>query len=110
VKRGDVVITVSAGDYGKPRPAVIVQADSYVLASFTIAPLTTEIHDAPLLRILVEPDATNGLQKPSQIMIDKISTVSRAKIGQQIGSLERATMQRVNRALVSFFDLGDTAA
>ncbi|WP_226019364.1 type II toxin-antitoxin system PemK/MazF family toxin [Novosphingobium sp. FKTRR1] len=110
MKRGDVVIAVAPGEYGKPRPAVIVQADSYALASLTIAPLTSDLQDVPFLRIPVEPDATNGLQKPSQIMIDKILTVGRGKIGQQIGTLDRATMRRVNQALVSFLDLEDAAA
>lgn len=107
MKRGDVVIAVSPGDYGKPRPAVIVQADSFSLPSCTIAPLTSELHDAPLLRITVHPDARNGLQKTSQVMIDKVLTVPRGKIGHRIGALGQSDLQRINRALLAFFALND---
>jgi len=105
MKRGDVVIAAAPGDYGKPRPAIVLQADAFTLASLTIAPLTSELQDTPLLRIGVEPTDANGLQRPSQIMIDKLWTVSRAKIAQRVGSLDQATMQRVNKALAAFLGL-----
>jgi mRNA interferase MazF len=74
VKRGDIVIAAPPGAYGKPRPVIVLQADSFTLASYTVAPFTSDLQDAPLLRVPVEPDSENGLQKPSQIMIDKIVT------------------------------------
>ena len=110
MKRGDVVIAVAPGEYGKPRPAIILQADLFALASVTLAPVTSELYDAPLLRIGVDPSADNGLRKPSQIMIDKVLTVGRSKVAQRIGTLDTETMRRVDKALAVFLGLGDTVS
>jgi mRNA interferase MazF len=106
VKRGDLVIVAVSGDYGKPRPALIIQADAFDgLASVTVAPLTGEIHDAPLMRIKVQANAGSGLKKISQVMVDKITAVPRSKIGQHIGSVDASTLRAVNQAIKGFLDL-----
>jgi len=90
-------------DYtGKPRPAVIVQDDHFDTDSVTICPFTTDPTDAPLFRLLVEPDQGNGLQAPSRIMADKITTVRRTRLGERAGLLDDTTVLRLNRALVVF--------
>ncbi len=95
-----------SGDYGKPRPALIVQADAFdVHPSVTVLPLTTEIHSAPLFRVTVLPGKDTGLRKISQVMIDKITTIPRAKIGSRIGRADAATMQSISRALIGFLGL-----
>ena len=94
------------GDYGKPRPALVIQSDAFAdLPSVTVLRMTSELHDWPLLRITVAPSAANGLRKPSQIMVDKAATVPRAKLGPSFGQLEPDTMRSVERALQMFLDL-----
>lgn len=100
-----MTIAVS-GDYGKPRPALIVQSDAFSAhPSVTVLPLTTEIHNVPLFRISISPGKETGLRKASQIMVDKMTTVPRAKIGPRIGRVETATMHAVRRALLGFLEL-----
>lgn len=101
LKRGDVVVVALAGDYGKPRPALIIQSDLFneTHASITVVPVTSTIVDAPLFRLTVEPSRGNGLRSLSQLMIDKVTTVSRTRITQSIGRLEDDLMVRVSRAL-----------
>jgi mRNA interferase MazF len=106
VRRADLVTIALSGDYGKPRPALVVQADAFdALTSVTVLRLTSELHDWPLFRITVEPGADTGLQKRSQVMIDKAATVPRSRIGRRIGRLDAATMQAVNAALMRFFGI-----
>jgi len=103
VRRGDLVIAVIPGDYGKPRPALIVQSDAFSeMASLTVLPLTSDLQPAPLLRITIEPSAGNGLDRRSQIMIDKAVTVPRPKIGAHIGRVEDETMRFTDVALARF--------
>jgi mRNA interferase MazF len=105
MKRGDLVTISVSGDYGKPRPALVVQADVFaVLPSVTVLQLTSEIHDEHLVRITVQPSAGNGLRKPSQVMIDRAVTVPRTKVGPVFGRLADAGMLAVSRALVGFWD------
>lgn len=100
MKRGDFVTIVLQGDFGKPRPALVVQADPFeALATVTVLPVTSTLVDAPLLRIAVEPDARNGLSKPSQVMADKVVTVRRDKVGPAFGTASDELMLTVNRAL-----------
>jgi mRNA interferase MazF len=103
VGRGDVVIAVISGDYGKPRPTLVVQGDAFQgMESLTLLPLTTELRDSPLMRIAIEPTDQNGLRERSQIMIDKIATVMSRKIGRRIGRVDNTTMRLVDRALARF--------
>lgn len=91
LRRGTVVTVVSPGvDSGKPRPAVVVQADRWLQAhpSATLCPLTSTLMAAPLVRIPVEPSPRNGLRKPSQLMVDKLFTVPMEAVGAVMGQLE----------------------
>lgn len=106
MRRGEVWTVSAAGFAGKPRPAVIVQGDAFdATASVTICVFTTDETDAPLFRLLMEPDDTNGLREPSRLMADKIVTVGRDKFGRQIGRLADADMTRLDRALMVFLGL-----
>ncbi len=95
VRRGELIAVAFSGDYGKPRQALVVQADPVAaLLSPTMLPLTSESHDEYLLRITVQPRQHNGLQCPSQIMVDKICTVLRATIGTRIGETDGPRCRR----------------
>jgi mRNA interferase MazF len=106
-RRGDIW-TVSGGkDYaGKPRPAVIVQDDSFdATASITICAFTTDPTDAPLFRVLVEPNQRNGLRAPCRLMVDKITTVPKSKVGARVGRLDDEDILRLNQAALVFLGL-----
>lgn len=106
MKRGDIVMAAPPGNYGKPRPVLVVQADAYrALPSVTVLPLTSHLECAPLIRLAIEPSAENGLQKPSQVMIDKAVTLPRSRVGQRIGQADPGTLQAVNVALARFLGL-----
>ena len=107
IKRGDIVSIATQGDFGKPRPALVIQSDLFTAhPSVSVLPITSFILDAPLLRITLEPSELNGLKKTSQVMIDKIVTVVREKVGGHIGSLDFATMQEIDRCLAVFLGVG----
>ncbi len=106
MKRGDIVTIVFAGEYGKPRPGLIIQSDLFEeTPSVTVLPITSHLVNAPLLRIQVELSETNGLKMTSQIMIDKLYTTPREKIGKIIGSLDTKLMISVDRALAVFIGI-----
>ena len=107
MRRGDLVVVAIQGDYGKPRPALVVQSDLFneTHGSITVAPVTSTIIDTPLFRVTVEPSRRNGLRLVSQIMVDKITTVRRLRLGQTIGRLEEDAMLRVSRALALWFGI-----
>jgi len=95
------VVVAMPGDYGKPRPALVLQSDLFneTHTSITVAPVTSTIVDTPLFRVTVEPSRGNGLRLVSQIMVDKITTVRRQRVGQTIGRMEDDVMLRLSRAL-----------
>jgi mRNA interferase MazF len=107
VSRGEIWTIAGAGDYaGKARPAVIVQDDRFdVTRSVTLCGLTTNATEVPLIRPLIEPTLRNGLQEQSRIMVDKITTVRRAKLGKRVGALDAEDMVRLDRALMVFLGL-----
>jgi mRNA interferase MazF len=106
VKRGDFVTVALQGDLGKPRPALVVQADRFdATATLTVLPLSSALVDAPLLRLTVEPDDLNGLRVRSQVLIDKAATIQRAKVGPAFGAATDAFMLSVSRALALFLGL-----
>jgi mRNA interferase MazF len=106
MKRGDLVTVAVSGDYGKPRPALVVQADAFDRhPSVIVLPLTSEMHDAPLFRVTVAADSETGLRVPSQIMVDKATAVPRVKLGARIGQIDGATLQAVDAALRGFLGL-----
>lgn len=103
MKRGDLVTIALQGDYGKPRPALIIQSDLFIEhLSVTILPVTGELREAPLLRIRLEPDANNGLQKTSEVMVDKAQSISRDKVGNVFGHLSEDEILAVSRSLAVF--------
>lgn len=103
MRRGDLVTVAVAGDFEKPRPALIIQADRFdATASVTVLLLSSTPADAPLIRLTAEPTAANGLRRPSQIMIDKTMTVRRDKVGEAFGRFDDETMAAVNRSLAVF--------
>ena len=107
MKRGEVW-TVSGGESytGGPRPGVIVQEDRFdQTSSITLCTFTTDRTDAPLLRMLIEPTDRNGLKIASRLMIDKITTVPKARLGKRIGKLTDEDTVRLNRALTVFLGL-----
>lgn len=107
MKRGEVW-TVSGGkDYaGKPRPVVILQDDSFdATDSITICAFTTDPSEAPLFRLAVEPNERNGLRSSSRLMVDKITTVPRSKVGERIGRLDEEDLIRLNQAAMVFLGL-----
>jgi mRNA interferase MazF len=107
LRRGEIW-TVSGGpDYaGKPRPALVVQDDRFDTDSVTICPFTTDPTDAPLFRLLIESSDTNGLSNDSRLMIDKITTVRRSKLGgMALGRVTDSDLVRVNRAIVTFLGI-----
>jgi mRNA interferase MazF len=109
MKRGDVVVVAAAGDYAKPRPAVIVQTDAFpeTHASVVVCQMTSELVDAPDFRVTIEPGDENGLRARSQIMADKPVTVRRARIGPTLGRLNDGEIRRLNVALAFAMGLAD---
>lgn len=101
IRRGDVVLCAAPGDYGKPRPAVVVQSDLFnpTHASITLCPITSELIDAPLFRLDVLPSKDNGLRKHSQVIVDKITSQPRRRIGAVVGRLSVQQLQTLDRAL-----------
>ena len=106
MKRGEVWTVSGGGFAGKPRPAVIVQDDRFdASASITLCVFTTDDTEAPLFRLPVTPSESNGLRSVSRIMVDKITTVSKERIGERIGYLDDADVTRLNRAVMVFIGL-----
>jgi mRNA interferase MazF len=107
VRRGEIWTAAGGSGYvGKPRPVVIIQDDRFdATESVTVCAFTTDPTDAPLIRLPVQPDEVNGLADRSSLMIDKITTVPRSKLGQRMGRLGDDDMVRLGRAVVVFFGL-----
>lgn len=104
--RGDFVTIAMQGDLGKPRPALVIQADQFSEhTSATVLPVTSMIVVAPLIRVAVQPDAKNGLQKSSQVMVDKVMTIKRDKIGTTIGHIDAETLIEIERCLAVFLGI-----
>ena len=112
MRRGEVWTVAGGKDYaGKPRPAVILQDDRFdKTASVTICAFTTDPTDAPLFRLLIQPSATNGLRTACRLMVDKITTVPKSKIGSLVGRLADEDTLRLNRAVLVFLGIAAPAA
>ena len=109
MRRGDLVTVAAAGDYGKPRPAVIVQTDAFPEshASVVVCQLTSDLADAPDFRVTIDPSPENGLRLTSQVMADKPVTVRRERIGPRFGRLGDRDMARLGAALAFVLGLAD---
>lgn len=107
MRRGEIWTAAAGSGYaGKPRPVVIIQDDRFdATASVTVCAFTTEPTEAPLIRLPVEPDEINGLRDRSSLMVDKITTVPRSKLGPRLGRLGDDDMVRLGRAVIVFFGL-----
>ncbi len=107
MKRGEIWTIAGGGDHtGKPRPAVIIQDDNFdATASITICTFTTDPTEAPLFRIPIEPSEKNGLRADSRLMVDKLTTVSKERLGSRIGRLADEDMVRLNRATLVFLGM-----
>lgn len=111
MKRGEIWTVAGGGDYtGTARPVLIIQDDSFnATDSITVCPITTDPADIPLFRVPAEPNGRNGLDGPSRIMIDKVTTVRRARIGTRLGQLDDVDVIGVNRAIAVFLGLGSSS-
>src|SRR3954451_2086112 len=107
MRRGEVWTVAGGKDYaGKPRPVVIVQDDAFdATGSITICAFTTDQTEAPLFRLPIEPNERNGLRSASRLMVDKITTVPKSKIGARIGRLDDEDILRMNQAMLVFLGL-----
>jgi mRNA interferase MazF len=108
LKRGEIWTVAGGKDYaGKPRPAVVLQDDRFdATESITVCAVTYDPTDAPLFRVLIAPNERNGLNALSRLMVDKIATVPKNKLGHRIGHLDAEDMERVNQAILIFLGLG----
>jgi mRNA interferase MazF len=107
VTRGEIYTVAARGPYtGKPRPVVILQDDRFdATASVTVCPFTTNPVEAPLLRLPIDPSEDNGLEQPSQLMVDKVTTVPRSSLGERLGKLRDEELVALNRSLIVFLGL-----
>lgn len=106
MRRGDLLTVAAPGDYGKPRPALVIQSDLFAeLPSISLCLVTSALREAPIFRITVEPSPANGLRQISQIQVDKIMTVARERVGEVIGRLDDATLLKVDRSLAVFIGI-----
>jgi mRNA interferase MazF len=110
VTRGEIHTAAARGPYtGKPRPVVILQDDRFdATASVTVCPFTTDPIEAPLLRLPIEPSEQNGLDQPSRLMLDKVTTVPRSSLGEVLGRLDDDELLALNRSLIVFLGLAST--
>ena len=103
MKRGDIVLVALPGDYGKPRPALVVQSDSLTAddcGSVVVCPLSTHLTGAASFRVAVEPTGANGLRQRSEVMVEKLAGVARARLRDVVGEIDGASMRAVERALL----------
>jgi mRNA interferase MazF len=112
VKRGEIWTVAGGKDYaGKPRPVVILQDDRFDSTnSITVCAFTTDPTEAPLLRLAIQPNERNGLRSVCRLMVDKITTVPKAKVGARIGRLADQDMMRLNRAILLFLGIAAPSA
>lgn len=107
MRRGEIWTTSGGKDYaGKPRPVLVVQDDRFdATDSITICPLTSDPTEIPLLRIRLDSEPGTGLTRASSIMVDKLTTVPRSKLGERVGVVSDTGMLALSRALVVFLGI-----
>lgn len=107
MRRGEIYTAAARGPYtGKPRPVVVLQDDRFdATASITVCPFTTNPVEAPLIRLPIVPTAENGLDQPSRLMVDKVTTVPRSSLGECLGRLRDDELVALNRSLIVFLGL-----
>jgi mRNA interferase MazF len=108
LKRGAIATAAMPGDFGKPRPVVVLRSDRFAAHRFvTVMPVTGTRQDAPQLRLDLEPTQDNGLQLLSQAMIDGVQSIAIRRIGQVIGQLAADDMMAIDRALAVYLGFTD---
>ncbi len=108
MRRGDLVTVAMAGDYGKPRPALVIQSNLFAdHPSVTLLPLTNDLRETPIFRIRVLPSSTNGLRVPSDVMVDKLHSVARGRIREVIGYIGDDTLIEIERAVAVWLGIAD---
>ena len=107
MRRGSIVTIALQGDFGKPRPALVLQSDVFndIHATITVALISSSLVQAPIFRLDITPNKQNGLSKESQIQIDKIMSIRKERIGAVIGEIDDSVLVRVNRALALWLGL-----
>lgn len=113
MKRGEIVLAALPGDYGKPRPALVVQADLIEVeepSSVVVCPITSLLSGSGPIRIRIEPSPTNGLRVPSEVMVEKLGAAPRRRLREVIGRLEAERLREVDQALSIVLGLGSEAA
>lgn len=110
MRRGEIwTAAAGSGHVGNPRPVVIVQDDLFdATATVTVCAFTTDPTDAPLFRIPIDADDTTGIRRPSRLMVDKITTVPRSKLGERVGRVSDDDMTRVGRSIAVFLGLASS--
>jgi mRNA interferase MazF len=104
--RGDFVTIAMQGDFGKPRPALVIQSEKFdEHATVTVLLVSSTLIDAPLFRVTVQPSTENGLQKPSQVMVDKAMTLKRDRLGVPFGSIDSDKLLQVERCMAVFLGI-----
>ena len=107
IQRGDLITVALRGDAGKPRPALVIQAEHFVdLSTVVVLPLTSTLLDLPLVRVTIEPLPATGLQQRSQVMISRPQFAPRARLGPVIGSIDTGTLLEVTRRLAVLLGIG----
>ena len=106
-RRGDVVVCILSGDYGKPRPAVVVQSDLFneTHASVVVCPISSDVTGLTLFRVGIPASEVSGLRKDSEVMVDKITAARRGRLSRPVGRLSSAQMSRIDEALRTWLDL-----
>jgi mRNA interferase MazF len=108
MRRGALVTVALAGDFGKPRPALVIQSNLFAEhPSVTVLPLTSDLRETPIFRVRVLPDLANGLRVPSDVMIDKLHTVTRDKIRETFGFIGGEQLIEIERAVAVWLGIAD---
>ena len=106
MRRGTIVTAVLSNDYGRPHPALVIQSDLFAEhPSTTVLPITSDLEQAPLVRVRMHPSPANGLRKVSDVMVDKIQSLPLRRIGSEIGTADAETMDKVMMALALFLGM-----
>jgi mRNA interferase MazF len=108
LRRGDLTTVALPGDFGKPRPALVIQSNLFAdHLSVTILPLSSDLRETPIFRVRLFPDETNGLRAPSDVMIDKIHTVARDKLREKFGAIANEQLIEIERAVAVWLGIAD---
>ena len=106
MKRGDLITIALQGDYGKPRPVLIIQSDFFNQhTSVVVLPITSELRETPLFRFTLEPSKQNGLKKKSQVMVDKVQAVPKEKLSKSFGKVTDSELLEIERLMAVFLGM-----